>query len=132
MNGFEKIEHKLDFVKIRESVLSGCSTEYAKNRVNSEEISINAKEIELRLTLTDEMRLICLFETSFPSQGFIDCIGFLKPLEIQSGVISLDNLVKLNAFIGVLKEILNFFTNCAPGKYPNLKKEAEPILFFLR
>jgi DNA mismatch repair protein MutS2 len=130
MNGFEKIEHKLDFVKIRESVLSGCSTEYAKNRVNSEEISINAKEIELRLTLTDEMRLICLFETSFPSQGFIDCIGFLKPLEIQSGVISLDNLVKLNAFIGVLKEILNFFTNCAPGKYPNLKKEAEPILFF--
>src|SRR5574344_1741895 len=130
MNGFEKTEHKLDFVKIRESVLSGCSTEYAKNRVNSEKISTNAQEIEQRLSLTDEMRLICLFETSFPSQGFIDCIGFLKPIEIQSGVISLDNLVKLNAFVGVLKEILNFFSNCASGKYPNLKRAAEPVLFF--
>lgn len=130
MKGFEKIEHKLDFIKIRESILQGCSTIYAGNRVNSETISTDSQEIEQRLALTDEMRLICMFETSFPSQGFIDCIEFLKPLELQSGIISLDNLVKLNTFVGVLKDILNFFSSCAPGKYPRLRQCAEPVMFF--
>ena len=85
MDNYIKIEQKLEFGKIRESIALRCSTNYAKERVYSEKISKNPNTIENRLSLTDEMRLICMFESSFPSKGFIDSIDFLKPLEREIG-----------------------------------------------
>lgn len=126
----EKIEKKLDFIKIRESVLSKCSSEYAKKRVEAEQISINREEIEHRLLLTDEMRLICMFETNFPSQGFIDCIDFLKPLEIISSVISLENLNKLNTFLTTYKAVIAFFNSDRSNKYPNLKEYFSVAVYY--
>ena len=130
MENYIKIEQKLGFGKIRESIILRCSTNYAKERVREERASLNTNTIEKRLLLTDEMRLICMFESSFPSSGFIDSIEYLKPLEIDSSVISLENLNKLSTFMENLKGILNFFKSCSEEKYPCLKKMAEPIMFF--
>lgn len=130
MENSVKIEQKLGFEKIREQLLLRCSTNYAKERVNSEKVSHNAKVIEKRLTLTDEMRLVCMFESSFPQNGFIDSIEYLKPLEVEFSSISLENMNKLYTFVENLKGVLNFFKNCKEGSYLNLKAMAEPILFF--
>jgi DNA mismatch repair protein MutS2 len=83
MENSVKIEQKLGFEKIREQLKLRCSTNYAKGRVEAEKVSHNPKTIEKRLQLTDEMRLICMFESSFPQNGFIDSIDFLKPLEVE-------------------------------------------------
>lgn len=130
MENYIKIEQKLGFGKIRESIILRCSTNYAKERVRQEKVSLHINTIEKRLLLTDEMRLICMFESSFPSSGFIDSIEYLKPLEIDSSVISLENLNRLSTFMENLKGILNFFKSCSEDKYPHLKKMAEPIMFF--
>ncbi len=130
MENYIKIEQKLGFDKIKESLSLRCSTRYARERVETEKVSTNPATILKRLSLTDEMRLICMFEPSFPSEGYIDSIEYLKPLETESSVLSLENLVKLHTFLENLRAILNFFGKCKPEQYPNLKNMAGPVLFF--
>lgn len=125
-----KIEEKLGFNKIKETLTERCSTEYARQRVSDETPSTESSEIIHRLELADEMRLICMFENSFPSRGYIDGIPFLKPLLRDSSILNKENLVKLRTFLENLKEILNFFKKSKEGQYVSLKKMAEPILFF--
>ena len=130
MENCTKIEQKLGFEKIREQLLLRCSTNYAKERVNTEKVSHNALTISKRLILTDEMRLICMFESSFPQNGFIDSIEFLKPLEVEYSSISLENMGKLYTFVENLRGVLSFFKSCKEGSYLALKAMAEPIMFF--
>ena len=130
MENWVKIEQKLGFERIREQLKLRCSTNYAKERVNTEKVSHNARTIEKRLSLTDEMRLICMFEGNFPQNGFIDSIEFLKPLEVDYSSISLENMGKLYTFVENLRGVLNFFRQCKEGSYLNLKAMAEPIMFF--
>ena len=66
MENYLKIEQKLGFDKIKESLALRCSTNYAKERIGREKFSVNPQAIEKRLALTDEMRLICMFELAHP------------------------------------------------------------------
>lgn len=125
-----KIEQKLGFEKIREQLMLRCSTNYAKERVKNEKVSHNVQTITKRLVLTDEMRLICMFESGFPQNGFIDSIEFLKPLEIEYSSITLENMNKLYTFVENLRGVLQFFRGTKEGAYLALKAMAEPIMFF--
>ena len=130
MENCVKIEQKLGFEKIKEQLIVRCSTNYAKERVRTEKVSHNARTIGKRLSLADEMRLICMFESSFPQNGYIDSIEFLKPLEIEYSSITLENMNKLYTFVENLKGVLNFFKGSKEGSYTNLKEMAAPITFF--
>ena len=125
-----RIEQKLGFDRIRKMIADKCSTDYAVERVGSEHFSNNAKEIRHRLLLTDEMRLIMMFEESFPTGGYIDCIDFLKPLSNESSYIDLLSLRKLKTMLETLDKVTSFFNDSRDGIYPNLKKMAEPIMGF--
>ena len=77
-NGIDaRLEGKLGFDKVRAMVSDRCSTEYAVARVAGETFVSDPKTIYHRLALTDEMRLIMMFEESFPTNGYIDCLYFL-------------------------------------------------------
>ena len=104
-----RLENKLGFDKIRRIISDRCMTEYAAGRVASEEFSTDAQEISRRLALTDEMRLIVMFEESFPANGYIDCIGFLEMLENPGANIDLACLGKLRTMLDTLRKITAFF-----------------------
>ncbi len=76
----ERLEAKLGFDRIRGIISDKCKTDYAAARVATEQFSTSAETIIKRLQLTDEMRLILLFEDSFPTAGYIDGHPFLEPL----------------------------------------------------
>jgi len=124
------LEQKLGFDRIRAAVSNKCSTEYAVTRTEEEQFSNNPREIRRRLMLTDEMRLILMFEEAFPSSGFIDCIGFLKPLEREGTNMELQSLRKLKTMLETLRKVCNFFGDIKDGVYPNLKRMAAPIMGF--
>ena len=63
------LEAKLGFDKVRRCISDHCRTDYAADRVASEQFSTSPQEISSRLSLTDEMRLILMFEDSFPTTG---------------------------------------------------------------
>lgn len=134
MRNAEKIELKLGFNKIREQIAGRCSTNYAIERAHTEEVSCKKETIDKRLRLTDEMRVITIFEQSFPRNGYVDTIHFLKPLETPSAVISLGDMINLKQFLGTLKELTLFFRedklNSGKSlKYPNLFKLAAPVIY---
>lgn len=107
-----------------------CSTEYGAGRTDSELFSANSAEIRKRLLLTDEMRLIIMFEENFPTNGYIDCLAFLRPLERPSSHIDLISLRKLRTMLETLRKISSFFNGIKDGVYPNLKRMTEKISDF--
>lgn len=130
MTNTPKIESKLAFDKIRESIAARCSTGYGRDRACNEQVSGEPSEIERRLGLTDEMRVILMFEASFPTSGYPDCIPFLIPLRSSFSHIDLPSLVLLRGALDTLRRILNFFDGCKEGQYPLLRDMASAVLSF--
>ena len=124
------LEQKLGFDRIREMISDRCATEYAAERARTETFVNDEKEIRRRLLLTDEMRLILMFEESFPASGYIDCIGFLSPLGKSSSTIDLLSLRKLKTMLETLRKVIAFFSGIKDEVYPNLKRMTVPIMNF--
>ena len=106
-----RLEQKIGFDRIRQIISDRCSTSYASERTAEERFCSDAAEIRRRLLLTDEMRLIMMFEDSFPSGGFIDCIDFLKPLERSPSSIDLLSLRKLRTMLDTLRKVTAFVSS---------------------
>ena len=131
MTGIDnRLEQKIGFDRIRRIISDKCSTTYAAGRTATETFSAKPSQIRKRLLLTDEMRLIMMFEDGFPSSGFIDCIDFLKPLENSSSAIDIISLRKLKTMLDTLRRVTAFFEDIKDGVYPNLKRMSASILGF--
>ena len=126
----DKLELKLGFDRIRTMIADRCSTDYASGRVMDEEFSTSAEIIRRRLILTDEMRLVLMFEDSFPTTGYIDAIHFLEPLEKDGTRIDVLSLGKLKTLLDTTRRIVHFFSSIKDGIYPNLKGLARSINVF--
>ena len=125
-----RLEQKIGFDRIRQIISDRCSTSYAVDKVYNENFTNKAGAIRKRLLLTDEMRLIMMFEDGFPSGGFIDCIDFLKPLESTSSAIDLVSLRKLRTMLDTLRKVTHFFEGTKDGVYPNLKRMSAHVMNF--
>ena len=125
-----RLEAKLGFDRVRQSISDRCSTDYASTRVAEETISADPVEIRGRLLLSDEMRLIMMFEEKFPTSGYIDCLSFLERLQAAGANIDLLSLGKLKTMCETLRKITSFFREIKDGIYPNLKKMTASAAFF--
>ena len=125
-----RLEAKLGFDRIRTMISDRCSTEYATGRVAAENFCRDAREIRRRLALTDEMRLVVMFEEGFPSNGYIDCIDFLKPLSKDGWTIDLLSLGKLQTMVQTVRKLTGFFSGIKDGVYPNLQRMSMKVKNF--
>ena len=125
-----KTESKLGFDKIRAGIAARCATDYAARRVEEEEFSSDPREIRNRLALTEEMRLILLFEDNFPTSGYIDALPFLTALSNPSVSLDLLSLGKLGTLLDTVRRLRAFFTGAGDGLYPLLRKRATKAPFF--
>ena len=107
-----------------------CSTDYASSKVMEEAFCTSAEFIRRRLLLTDEMRLVLMFEESFPTTGYIDAIHFLEPLEKDGTRIDVLSLGKLKTMLDTTRRIVHFFSSVKDGIYPNLKGLARSVSVF--
>ena len=123
-------EQKIGFDKVRSQVRSKCLSKYALARVDGEQYCADRQQILHRLQLTDEMRLICMFEDTFPSEGFTDSRELLLPLTSESTSISLPSLVILRTTLDTVRKVVTFFDRSKDGVYPNLKEMSRPVAYF--
>ena len=126
----QKLEAKLGFDRIRAMIADRCSTDYASSKVMEEAFCTSAEFIRRRLLLTDEMRLVLMFEESFPTTGYIDAIPFLEPLEKDGTRIDVLSLGKLKTMLDTTRRIVHFFSSVKDGIYPNLKGLARSVSVF--
>ena len=125
-----RLEAKIGFDKVREIISNKCQTEYAADRVAREDFSIDESTIRERLALTDEMRLIVMFEDGFPTTGYIDAIPFLKPLEKSGSSIDVISLGKLSTLLEISRKVSTFFSSIKDSVYPLLKKKSEAMISY--
>ena len=123
------LEAKIGFDKIRRIISDRCLTDYAVERVAGEEFSNDAAVIGRRLRLTDEMRLVMMFEENFPTTGYIDT-PFLDSLAKPGSCIDVLSLGKLKTATDTIRRILHFFGGVKDGVYPELKRLAGPVRTF--
>ena len=123
------LEQKIGFDKVREKIAAKCATDYARRKVAAEQISHDASEIMFRLRLTDEMRLICLFEDSFPAGGYVDTKAFLLPLQAENTSIDLPSMRLLRTSLDTLRRILAFFRDCKDDLYPTLRQISSSVSY---
>ena len=123
------LEQKIGFDKVREKIAAKCATQYAARKVAAEQISHDGAEIMFRLRLTDEMRLICLFEDSFPAGGYLDTKAFLLPLQAENTSIDLPSLRTLGTSLDTLRRILAFFQDCKDDLYPTLRQISASVTY---
>ena len=125
-----RLESRLGFDKIRRMISDCCLTDYAADRVEREEFSDDPAQITERLALTDEMRLIMMFEDSFPTTGYIDALPFLEPLQKSGSCIDVLSLGKLKTATETTRRLTRFFSSVKDGIYPRLKHLASGISTF--
>ena len=130
MKDAARIEAKLGFDRVRQAIQDRCSTDYAGRRVRDEEFCSDAAEIARRLHRTDEMRVVLMFEENFPTSGYIDAAGFLKPLEDSAYHIDVLSLGKLQTLSNTVRRIMAFFGSVRDGIYPELAKMARPVNYY--
>jgi len=123
------LEKKIGFDLVREKISAKCATQYAVRKVAAEQISHDGDEIMFRLRLTDEMRLICLFEDSFPAGGYLDTKTFLIPLQAENTSIDLPSLRALRTSLDTLRRILSFFRECKDDLYPTLRQISASVSY---
>ena len=126
----DRLESKLGFDKVREIISDKCKTDYAAERVAQEKLSTSASTIRRRLQITDEMRLILMFEESFPTTGYIDGLPFLEPLSREGSSIDTLNLTKLKTLLDTVRRVTGFFSGMKDGIYPLLKALSTPVASF--
>jgi len=124
------LEAKLGFDRVRKAISDRCSTTYASDRTRDEQFSTDPSEIRHRLMLTDEMRLVMMFEENFPTSGYIDCLGFLEILSQDGSNIDLLSLGKLRTLLETMRKVLSFFRSVRDGVYPCLKKLTSQVTMF--
>lgn len=122
-----RLETKLGFDRIRKSIEDRCATDYAAERVAQESFSTDPLVIRDRLGLTDEMRLILMFEENFPTTGYIDGLPFLEPLLKEGSNIDTLGLAKLKTLMDTTRRISAFFSSIKDGIYPRLKRLASSV-----
>ena len=114
MEHVERLEQKLGFDRVRTMIADRCSTDYAASRVETETVSTDPDVIRKRLVLTDEMRLILMFEENFPTSGYIDCLPFLEPIG-KTASIDLLSLGRLRTMLDTLRKVTSFFRSIKDG-----------------
>ncbi|MCQ2168059.1 MAG: Smr/MutS family protein [Bacteroidales bacterium] len=125
-----RLEGKLGFDKIRALISDRCLTDYAAERVSGEEFSTDPDIIRTRLSLTEEMRLVMMFEENFPTTGYIDAIPFLQALKKEGSCIDVLSLGKLKTVTDTTRRVTSFLYGIKDGVYPCLKRLAKPVRTF--
>ena len=125
-----RLESKLGFDRIRKIISDRCLTDYATEKVAGEQFSTDTQIISRRLSLTDEMRLVLMFEENFPTTGYIDAIPFLEPLQKEGSSIDALSLAKLKTATETIRRVTAFFGSIKDGVYPQLKRLSSPIRHF--
>ena len=104
-----KIEAKLGFDKLRGVSPPVVPPVMAGKGRRARLCPLRPAEIERRLGLADEMRVILMFETAFPNSGFGDCIPFWCRCAVLTHYIDLPSLIVLRGSLDALRRILAFF-----------------------
>ncbi len=121
-------EKKIGFDSIRNLIKECCISSLGCEKVDAIELHRHVDTITRLHEQTEEFRQILLFETSFPSQNYIDTRSELTRIQIEGTYIDLEPFCELRAVLKTIQACLLFFrVKKEEEKYPYLQQLTEGV-----
>ncbi len=122
-------EQKIGFDRLREQVAGRCTMRAARERLAAEGFSTSAREIELRLSLADEMRLLLDMEHDFPGGEYPDVDYIVAKLRVEGSFLDVEEVVTLRRALAAIGGIVAFILN-REERYPALYARTRGVAAF--
>ncbi len=125
----ESFERKIGFDRVRAQVAERCTMQAARERLADEGFSTSAREIERRLSLADEMRLVLEMEREFSNDDFPEVETVFAKLRIEGSFLDVAEVVVLRQALTEIGNIASFLLN-RKERYPALYARTRGIETF--
>ncbi len=119
METMKHFERKIGFDRIRAQLAERCTMPTARERLAAEEFSTSAREIEHRLSLADEMRIVLEMEHDFSKEDYPDIQPVLAKLRIEGAFLDLVEVVLLRQALAEIGAVVAFLLD-RKERYPAL------------
>ncbi len=115
METMKHFERKIGFDRIRAQLAERCTMPTARERLAAEEFSTSAREIEHRLSLADEMRIVL----DFSKEDYPDIQPVLAKLRIEGAFLDVVEVVLLRQALAEIGAVVAFLLD-RKERYPAL------------
>ena len=122
-------EQKIGFDRLREQVAALCTMRAARGRLADEGFSTSPREIERRLALADEMRLVLEMERDFPGGEYPDVDYVVAKLRVEGSFLDVEEVVTLRKALSVVGGIVAFILG-REEHYPTLYARTRGVAAF--
>ena len=122
-------EQKIGFDRLREQVAARCTMRAARERLVAEGFSTSAREIERRLALADEMRLLLDMEHDFPGGEYPDVDYIVAKLRVEGSFLDVEEVVTLRRALAAIGGIVSFIIS-REERYPALHARTRGVAAF--
>ena len=122
-------EQKIGFDRVREQIAALCTMRAARERIAAEGFSTSPREIEHRLALADEMRLVLDMERDFPGGEYPDVDHIVAKLRVEGTFLGVEEVVTLGRALAAVGGIVEFLLNRAE-RYPALHARTRGVEAF--
>lgn len=123
-------ESSVGFDRVREQVLGLCSMRRAQAILSSEGFSTSRREIERRLSLTDEVGRLLSMEQDFPREEFSDITEIVRKIEIEGTFLDTAEVVTLTRALRSAGEVSAFIMGRDAAAYPSVRALSEGVASF--
>ncbi len=101
-------EQKIGFDRLRGQVAALCTMRAARELLAGETFTTSAQEIERRLSLADEMRVLLEMEHDFPGGDYPDTDHVVAKLRVEGAFLDVEEVVVLRRALATVGEIAAF------------------------
>ena len=101
-------EQKIGFDRLREQVAARCTMRAARELLAAETFSTSPQEIERRLALADEMRLLLDMERDFPGGEYPDTDEVVAKLRVAGTFLDVAEVVLLQRALALIGAVVEF------------------------
>ena len=101
-------EQKIGFDRLRGQVAALCTMRAARELLASEGFTTSVPEIERRLSLADEMRVLLEMEHDFPGGDYPDTDHIMAKLRVEGAFLDVEEVVTLRRALATVGEIAAF------------------------
>ncbi len=123
-------ELRVGFDRIREAVMSRCTMLSAREVIAREGFTRSRSEVERRLTLADEMRLLISMETGVAIGEQEDLQAIVEKIRVEGSYLTVEEAVTLLRGLRSAAVIVGFILSRKDRSYPMLKAITEGVTIF--
>ena len=123
-------EQRVGFDRIREAVMSRCTMESSREVIRSEGFARSRREVERRLTLADEMRLMISMEAGAAIGEQEDLQNIVDKVRVEGSYLTVEEAATLLRALKSAAEIVGFILSRKERSYPALKALSSGVTIF--